>query len=40
MKHPERKDPLNPGDLVLVEFHGIDTATAIVIILGIGPEDA
>ena len=40
MKHSQGKGPLNPGNLVMIEFHGVDSSTSIIIVLGIGPKNA
>ena len=40
VKHPQRKRPLTPRDLVVVKLHRVDGAAAIFVILGIRPEDA
>lgn len=40
MKHTEGKAALNPGDLIVIEFHGIDSAAAVFVIAGVRSEDA
>ena len=40
VEHPQGEAALHPGDLVVVELHGIDRPAAIRIILRIGAEDA
>ena len=40
VKHAQGKGPLLSGDLVVVKFHGVDGAAAVLVILGVGAEDA
>jgi hypothetical protein len=40
MKHPEREAPLDAGNLILIEFHGVDFAASVLVVPGVGPEDA
>ena len=40
MKHPERESPLDAGDLILVQFHRVDLAASVLVIPGVGSEDA
>jgi len=40
MKHSKGKTTLNPCDLVMVKFHGIDFPASILVVLGIWPKDA
>lgn len=40
MKHPEREPPLDSGDLILVEFHGVDFAASVLVIPGVRAKDA
>ena len=39
MEHAKRKTALRPGNLVVIELHGVDGAAAKFVILRIGPED-
>jgi hypothetical protein len=40
VKHAEGKTALNSGDLILIEFHGVDFSASIFIVLGVRSEDA
>ena len=40
VEHPKGKGPLHPGHLVVIQLHRIDRPTAVLIVLGIGPEHA
>ena len=40
MEHAERESPLDTGDLILVEFHRVDLAAPVLVVPGVGSEDA
>jgi len=40
VKHAKGKAALNPGYLILIEFHGVDFSASIFIVLGVWSEDA
>ena len=39
VEHPQGERALGPCDLVVVELHGIDSAAAKFVVLGVRPED-
>ena len=40
VEHPQRKRTFYPSDLVVVQFHRVDSPAAIFVILSVGSEDA
>ena len=40
MEHPQRKRPLHPGHLVVVQLHRVDRPAAVLVVLGVRAEDA
>ncbi len=40
MEHPQRKCPLRPSDLVVVQLHRVHLPAAVLVVLAVGTEDA
>jgi hypothetical protein len=39
VEHSKRESPLDTGNLILIQFHRVDSAAPVLVILGVRPED-